>query len=394
MTTRREFLVSAAGLTVASGIAPSALEAKQPAHADSPPAEIIDSHAHWTGPTVIKLLGQRGKAPRYVTNDKGEFIFIGRDSQTAANERPQSPAWFDLNERIRQLDKAGVQRQVLSWTGATYESALTPEEAKPIWRVQNDDIAKAVRDYPKRFIGLATLPTSQPKEAADELNRAHHELGLAGGTLPLDAFIQLNSARALLPIFEAAQKNRSHIFIHRGPASTPDATTEVGITNHYFGLTASNEPNGRPVAVAGDNVTARSALIASTHLAAGVITLALSDLLDSYPDVTVQIAMIGGSTAFIAEQIQYYEETAHQPDTTARLRRLYYDTGQFGRGPRNIAFAAKVFGADRILFGSDYGAQASIVPYVQGVKDSDLSAADLSLVLSGNAKRIFAQHLT
>jgi hypothetical protein len=45
--------------------------------------------------------------------------------------------------------------------------------------------------------------------------------------------------------------------------------------------------------------------------------------------------------------------------TTASCRRtkraVYLDTGQSDRGPRGIALAAKVFGADRILFGTGSG---------------------------------------
>ncbi len=104
---------------------------------------------------------------------------------------------------------------------------------------------------------------------------------------------------------------------------------------------------------------------------------------------TVQIAMIGGSIPFVAEQIQFAQEAAGQPDTTLRLRRLYYDTGQFGRGPHNIAHTAKVFGTERIVFGSDYGPQGSIVPYVQAVEQTEVSKADKDRIFTGNAKGIF-----
>jgi predicted TIM-barrel fold metal-dependent hydrolase len=141
--------------------------------------------------------------------------------------------------------------------------------------------------------------------------------------------------------------------------------------------------------VPGDDTIARSALISSTHLASGVITLALSDFLDKYPDVTVQVAMIGGSIPFVAEQIQFAQEAAGQTDTTQRLRRLYYDTGQFGRGPHNIAHTAKVFGAERILFGSDNGPQSSIVPYVEAVERTEVTPHEKDLIFAGNAKAIF-----
>jgi predicted TIM-barrel fold metal-dependent hydrolase len=392
MSSRRQFLVSAT-----LGAAAARLSNISAAFGQTSPDKriartgIIDTHAHWTGPTVIALLKKRTAAPFYVANEKGELILVARGTHPTGKERPQSASWFDIDARLSHLDEAGVHRQVLSWTGATYDGQIAPEDAKPFWKAQNDDTGAAVRKYPARFSGLATLPTSDPVAAAAELERAHTELGLAGATLPLDAFIRLDGARTLAPIFAVAQKHRSHIFVHRGIASStiPGETAEVGATNSYFGLEASDGPNERPRHVPGDDTIARAALISSTHLATGVITLALSDFLDQYPDVTVQIAMIGGSIPFVAEQIQFAQEAAGQADTTQRLRRLYYDTGQFGRGPHNIAHTAKVFGADRILFGSDNGPQSSIVPYVEAVERTELTPSEKDLIFAGNAKAIF-----
>jgi predicted TIM-barrel fold metal-dependent hydrolase len=397
MATRRGFLQTAALSAAVAGLTPLYATAAQNLSSQNPLATsrgrkgIIDTHTHWIGPSVIELLKKRTTGPFYTTNAKGELISVPRGTQPTGKERPQSAAWFDIEARLRHLDEASVQRQVLSWTGAAYEGQIAPEEAKPFWKAQNDDTGAVVKRYPSRFSGLATLPTSDPIAAAAELDRAHTELGLSGGTLPLDSLISLDGARALAPIFAVAQKHRSHIYVHRGLSSTtiPGETTEVGATNTYFGLAASQAPNERPKAIAGDDAIARAALITSTHLASGVITLALSDFLDAYPDVTVQIAMIGGSIAFVAEQIQFMEESAGLPDSSQRLRRLYYDTGQFGRGPHNIAHTAKVFGAERILFGSDYGPQASIVPWVEAVERADVTSREKDLIFFDNAKRIF-----
>lgn len=394
MSTRRSFLKSAA--SAATLYLSSTSHAENNSKSETSEKEqnpIIDTHAHWTGPTVVKLLQQRTTAPRYVTNEKGELVLVTRGSQPTGRERGQAASWFSLEERLKHLDEAGVSQQVLSWTGATYEGNLSPEEAKPFWQAQNNDIGDAVRKYSRHFIGLATLPTSNPQAAAVELKRAHEELGLNGATLPLDAFIHLDSARYLAPIFIEAQKHKSHIFIHRGLVSpnVPHATTEVGATNTYFGLASSEGPNERPKPVEGDDVVARATLITSTHLAAGVITLALSDFLVPYPDVTVQIAMIGGSISYVAEQISFAKEAAGKDDTVSKLRRIYYDTGQFGRGSKNIAHAARVLGPDRILFGSDYGPQGSILPYIQGVKDAPISDPEKQQILYANAERIFGE---
>jgi predicted TIM-barrel fold metal-dependent hydrolase len=330
---------------------------------------IIDFHAHWIGPRVVELLNARGN-PR----------------------PPQGQGWFDIDARLKNLDDAGVQRQILSYVGAAYDGVMPPEEARPFWRAQNDDVAALVKKHPTRFSGLATLPTANVSAAADELSRAHQDLGLLGAALPLDAFVSLAGARALAPIFAVAQKNRSHIFVHRGVAAAdiPGRQAETGATNVYFGLPAPESSGARPTAAPGDNVSARTLLITAAHLATGVITLALTDFLDAYPDVTIQVAMMGGAISYVAEQIQMAAEESGQPVPAARFRRVYLDTGQSGRGPRGIALAAKVFGADRILFGTDSGPTATVGPTIESVNKAALSAAEKHQIFVENGKRLLA----
>jgi predicted TIM-barrel fold metal-dependent hydrolase len=355
-TTRRRFLqTTTLGLTAA---------AVQGAGAQG--GSIVDCHAHWVGPRVVELLTKRA-APRL----------------------PQGAGWFDIDARLRQMDDNGVQRQLIAWVGGSFDGAVPPDDARPLWRAQNDDVAALVRKYPARFSGLASIPTANVAWGAEELARAHTELGLIGAVLPLDAFVSLAGARALAPIFETAQKLHSHIFVHRGAAGAqiPGQQAETGAVNTYFGLPL---PGGVAPAVAGDNVSARTLIATAAHLATGVVTLAFTDFLDPYPDVTVQVAMMGGAIAYVAEHVQMAAEDAGSPLPARRLTRVYLDTGQSGRGPRGIALAAKVFGADRLLFGTDSGPVATIGPTVASVKQADLTADQRSMIFSGNARRLLA----
>ena len=370
-STRRRFLKTAAG--VAAGAmteftAGTPLEA-QPASTTATGTEVIDFHAHWVGPHVVELLGTRS-SPR----------------------PPQGAGWFDIDARLRQMDETGVRRQVLGWVGGAFDGALSPADARPLWRAQNDEIGAIVKKYPARFSGLASLPTANIQWAAEELQRAHGELGLIGAVLPLDAFISLAGARALAPVFAVAQKLRSHIFVHRGVASAdvPGQHAEAAV-NPYFGLPVPNPPASRPAAVPGDNASARTLLATATHLATGVITLALTDFLEPYPDVTVQIAMMGGAISYVVEQVQMVAEDAGTPLPAKRLKSVYLDTGQTGRGPRGIALAATVFGADRILFGTDSGPVATIGPTIVSVTQASLTADEKNLIYFGNARRLFTQ---
>jgi 5-carboxyvanillate decarboxylase len=162
--------------------------------------------------------------------------------------------------------------------------------------------------------------------------------------------------------------------------------------NPYFGLgDAGGRGGGRgSTAPNGDHTQARTLLATATHLATGVITLALTDFLDAYPDVTVQIAMMGGAISYVAEHIQMAAEEAGSPVPAKRFRSVYLDTGQSGRAPRGIAMAAKVFGADRLLFGTDSGPTATIGPTIESVKQAALTADEKAMVFSGNGRRLLA----
>ena len=367
MTTRRRFL----GAIGAAAALPATLDERMALHAQGgAPVRtgIVDWHAHWIGPHVIELLEKRGN-PR----------------------PPAGTGWTDVDARLREMDRAHVERQVLSYVGATYDTVIPPDEARTFWRAQNDDLAALVAKHPSRFSGLASLPTARVAWAAEELARAHQRLGLLGATLPLDAFVSLAGAKALAPIFEVAQKHRSHILVHRGAAS-PDIAgqqPEAGATDAYFGL--ARPQRGAAPAADGDYAPARAALITTSHLATGVITLAMTNFLDAYPDVTVQVAMIGGAFAFVAEQIQMAAEESGPPLPPQRFKRVYVDTGNTGRGPRGVTLAAQVFGADRVLFGTDSGPVATILPTVESVSQAKLTNAELDLIFSGNARRLLAR---
>jgi len=410
MHTRRQFIRAAALGAAAAGTLPGLLRGQTSPGAkpesygngDSEPPQavnrqIVDFHNHWITPREIELLSRRTEAPRIIVGADGQKIQVSKAAGTyPAGTHPLSEAQYDVESRIRHLDKAGVHHQVVSTAGASYDGVIPPDEARPIWRAHNEDLAELVRKYPDRFSALASLPTGNPQWAAEELDRAHRELGLIGATLPVDAFVSLEGARSLAPVFEVAQKHGSHIFVHRGAAglNVPGQHPELGDdTNHYFGLPRGIDPSRlHESAVPGDNANARYTLATTTHLAIATITLALTDFLDPYPDVSVQVLMLGGSISFVAEQVGLSARREGGPNPADRLRRIYVDTGPYSKSPRGIALAAKVFGADRVLFGSDFGAQPELSTFIAAVQGARLSPEEKDLIFTGNGRRLLAAH--
>ncbi len=230
-----------------------------------------------------------------------------------------------------------------------------------------------VRKNPDRFSGVAALSTLDIDWSARELARAHDKLGLVGGVLPVNGFATLEGAKAFAPVFEVAQKYKSHIYLHTG----------------YANARIPGQPT-RPSHE--DSKAARSALDNLWNFTASTITFAFSGFLDAYPDVTVQVAQLGGvgGIALVAESVQQSAAANGVTDIRGKFRQIYLDTGAGGRGPEAIALAARVIGADRILFGTDYGAAASVVPVIENVEHSPLTADDRRKIFRDNARTLLA----
>jgi aminocarboxymuconate-semialdehyde decarboxylase len=89
----------------------------------------------------------------------------------------------------------------------TYNYMCWPFQAKPedtldLCRILNNDLADTIKKYPKRFIGLGTLPMQAPKLAVRELKRCVHELGFPGVQIGSHVNDWNLDAPELLPIFE------------------------------------------------------------------------------------------------------------------------------------------------------------------------------------------------
>jgi predicted TIM-barrel fold metal-dependent hydrolase len=371
MITRRHFLEAG----VAAAVAAALPSGRALADAVAPRA-LVDWHSHYVSKAEVKFLSARKQAPRVITDAAGVTRLQNVLTVSAEPREPSEFSPSDIEARIANLDKHGVQRQLLTQTVALgLDATLSIDEQRKLYREFNDELAGVVEEHRSRFFGVAALPSADPKWAAEELDRAHRELGLIGGSLPLNAFSTLEGARTLAPLFKVAQKHRSHIFIHRGPAS-------------------DSVPGQPPLVVPTDTAYARWSLISNTHLASGAITLGLTDFLDDYPDVSVEIIMLGG---FLPHLIHSIVPAAHANgvrDPIAKLRRLYLDPGPYSvRNAPWVKLTAEQLGADRILFGTDYGVgggkRGDVGPALDTL-DSILSASERRLIYFENSRALIA----
>ena len=238
---------------------------------------------------------------------------------------------LDLRARRELLDRAGITWQLLSLSPLWNIDNLPPAEALPLVRAFNDDTCRAVADAPLAFAGLASLPLHDLQASCKELHRARRG-GLCGVILPADAFASLHQATRLAPLLREADDLTAHLFVHPGHLHAPSA------------------PACKP-----DNWWARAIVLEAQHqLGAAMLTLCSTSLLDVFPNVSVQVANLGGAMPFYLERLRAV--AAHDPDEAPDelrfdMRRIVVDTGSFGR--LGIGLARKALGPDKVVLGTD-----------------------------------------
>lgn len=327
---------------------------------------VIDAHAHFLPESLVALLRGRSEAPDIRAEPGG-----GESFGIFRTRMPYGRAYDDLEARLERMERLGVDRQILSLPGLFGIDSRPANQALPLVRAFNDGVADLIRRYPDRFAGIAALPLADLAAAAEEYRRACG-LGLAGMILPGDAFVSLAAAERVRPLFELAAKIGGLVFVHPGPL--PDAAA---------GAVDAPAPHSDSV------VHRRVTVDIQNRMTEVMVTLALTDFLDAYPGVAVQVANLGGTLPFVIERMDHVYALRH-PDAPApsrSLRPVYVDAASLG--PRAIALAAEVYGADRVLFGSD-SPVFDDARCLAAVRETRLTAAECALVAGGNAERMLA----
>jgi 2,3-dihydroxybenzoate decarboxylase len=133
--------------------------------------------------------------------------------------------------RLPEMDKYGVDMQVLSLTSPGIQMQPDPEIAVADARTANDFLATVISAHPRRFAGLAAIPLQDPQRAAAELRRAVGA-GLCGALVNDHTLGHYLDEPQYAPFWEALQDLDVPLYIH--PNAVP--SDEWNVVRGYPGL--------------------------------------------------------------------------------------------------------------------------------------------------------------
>jgi predicted TIM-barrel fold metal-dependent hydrolase len=268
--------------------------------------------------------------------------------------------------RIREMDEAGIDLQVMSETAPATQN-LEPETAVRLARRSNDYLHEAVRAHPHRFAGFATLPTPDPRAAAEELERAVVKLGFKGAMIMGLTHGRFLDEKDFWPIFERAAALDVPVYIHPGP---PHRAVVEAYYKDFPDLAAA--PLGFTVETL-------------TH----AVRLIVRGVFDAYPRLKIIVGHLGEALPFLLWRV---DNTLKRHTSLARgfsdyVREHFYVTtsGAFSNTALQCTIAE--LGVEKVLFAVDWPFMANL-PGRKFMDAAPISEKDRALIFGGNARKL------
>ncbi|MDD5281589.1 MAG: amidohydrolase family protein [Candidatus Omnitrophica bacterium] len=301
---------------------------------------LIDAHSHWLPDEII-------------TN--AHFFHKG---------------WGDIEDQLKMMDEAGINAAVLSYP--TSDAHLKLGSISEVAHIYNDNVARILKRYPKRFIGAAVLPVDNAIDMLGELKRSTEELGFKAISLASSYNSIYLDDKMFLPIYKEAEEKNMPVFVH------PQIVNPIGFER-------VKDPLLTPVVE----------YVFDTTISAG--KLLMSDILRQYPKVKFIFAYFGGAVCYLKQRfdatyamlrsINFVKDLQANPSDY--FKNIYVDTSG-DTTKANFMLALELMGPRHILWGSDWPAKKDVATGISAVNNLDISQEDKQNILGGNTEKLFA----
>jgi len=341
---------------------------------------IIDANMHWLPEDLFKDKDLLDSFISALPRGYGEIARLdsmpGTNMQQIIIEKPKG--YINLNyaenqyesaAQIKDMDRAGIDKAILRIP--CWQEWLDLDMCRRV----NDRLAEHLKRYPGRFIAMACVPPWGTTGCFTEIDRCVSKLGFSGVQMAAHYGKLYLDEEEFRPHFKFVSEMKLPVIVHHTPLPV-----DYGSLLPYTNL---RRQYGRCV----DQATAVGREI-------------FSDLFKSFPDLKLIHSMLGGgfftyANMLVPRKVEVKEQL-ERFDVGDQVRKnlennIFFDmSGALQWGKIQLECAVSVLGADHILYGSSYPLrQEWFFKGVDFVRSLNVSEADKSLMLGGNAARIF-----
>src|SRR5579871_2420417 len=262
------------------------------------------------------------------------------------------------------MDSLGHDVSVVCSLGpfSIYFSDLPAQEGREAAIEWNEAMAGAQKKYPDRVWASAAVPLTDTAMAIEVLEHAINRLGLIGvnipGSIGRDGRID---AERLEPFYARVEQLGVPLFLHPTDAVFGEELDGYGGALHLS--------LGRVIEVS----------VAASRLV-------FSGLMERHPNLKVVMSHTGGALPYQSGRMDKNGKNAKLPrPPSTYIRRMYTDT--VSPHSMGIKFAIEYYGADRMMYGSDYPCWDPATA-LELLQQTGVSDTDKNKLFYSNARRI------
>jgi 2,3-dihydroxybenzoate decarboxylase len=272
-------------------------------------------------------------------------------------------------DRITDMDKNGIDIQVLSLTVPGMQISLDAGAAVANARFANDFLASVIKDNPQRFRGFAALPLQDPDAAVRELERCVGEFGFCGALVNNCADALYLDHERFSGLWSALQRLAVPLYLHPGIPPADHWDVLAGYPEMYGALWSWG-----------------------AETAGHALRLIFNGVFDRCPNATLILGHMGEFLPYQRSRINSRWDTITSDHRLERLPSEYLGSnvvfttsGVFS--PAALTGTVLEVGADAVMFSIDYPYESSQAA-VEGFERTTLSDADRHKIAHGNAERL------